>query len=182
MTLDAIFVEGVALVAAAREASYAVLAAAVGAHVGEAGALVDVLTVDVAVAFGAQLVEGRRARLGARVAGQAPGLADGAAAGALQVVALDLFGADAVPVLQVARLLALVDALGARGVQRQARRAGARERAVRVDAQAAALANARVQVALVHVRARFAVHLSNPPRRQFGQVSCTSNRLRSVPY
>lgn len=146
------------MVTAAVETSDAVLTAAVIAHVGEGRALVDVLAVDVAVAFWAEFLEGGRARLGARVAGVAPGFADAAAADAPQVVTLQLLGADAVAVVEVAGLLALIDAPGGRLVQRQSRRAGAGEGSLRVDADAAALADARVQVALVDVRARLAVH------------------------
>lgn len=146
------------MVTTAVETADTVLAAAVIAHVGEGRALVDVLAVDVAVAFWAEFLEGGRARLGARVAGVAPGFADAAAADAPQVVALQLLGADAVAVVEVAGLLALVDAPGGRLVQRQSRRAGAGEGSLRVDADAAALANARVQVALVDIRARLAVH------------------------
>ena len=102
------------MVATTREAADAVLTAPVIAHVGELDALVDVLAVDVAVAFGAELFEGGRSRFGAGIAGQTPGLADGTAADGFQVVAVHVFGADAVAVVQEAGLLALVDAAGAR--------------------------------------------------------------------
>ena len=161
VAFDAIFVQRVPLIAAAREAADAVLAAAVLAHAGKVGALVDVLAVDVAVPLGTELFEERRARLGARVARVTPRFADRAAADALQVVAFELLGADAVTVFQVARLLALVDAAHARRVQRQAGRAGARERSFRIDTNAASFADARVQIAFVDVGARFAIDLRN---------------------
>lgn len=87
----------------------------------------------------------------------APSFADTAAADAFQIMSLQFFGADAVTVVQVAGLLALVNAPGACFVQCQTGRAGARERSLGVDADAAAFANARIQVTFVDVGARFAV-------------------------
>ena len=129
------------------------------AHIRESGTLVNIFSIDVTVPFRTELFEGGRSGLGARVAIVAPRFADAATADALQVVALELLHADAVPVVEVARLLALVDAPSARVVERESRRAGAAERSFRVDADTAAFADARVQVALVHVRASFAVDL-----------------------
>lgn len=48
--------------------------------------LIGALAVDVAVALGAEFLEGRRSRLGARVAGVAPGFADAAAGSAHKIV------------------------------------------------------------------------------------------------
>lgn len=61
-------------------------------------------------------------------------------------------------VVKVAELLALVDAACGRLVERQYWMAGTFKGSIRVDAEAAAFADARVQVALIDVRARLAVH------------------------
>ena len=83
-------------------------------HIGELDALVDVFAVDVAVTFGAQLFESGWTRFGAWFTAETPGFTDGAAADGFQVVAVHVFGAHAVTVVQVARFLALVDATSAR--------------------------------------------------------------------
>lgn len=87
-----------------------------------------------------------------------PGFADAATADALQVMTFQLLGADAVTIVEIARLLTLIDAASGRLVQRQSRWAGAGERSFRVDADAAAFANARIQIAFVDVSASLAVH------------------------
>lgn len=61
-------------------------------------------------------------------------------------------------VVEVAELLALVDGACGRLVERQYRMAGTFKGSIRVDAEAVAIADARVQVALIDVRARIAVH------------------------
>jgi hypothetical protein len=159
--LDAVLVESVALVTATGEATDAVLAASIVTHVGEVSAFVDVFAVDVAGAFRTQFFESGCSRFWTRVATVSPSFADGAAAHALQVVPFDLFGADAVPVVQVTRFLTLVDAARSSFVQGQSGRTGTGERTFRVDTDAASFTNARIQVAFVYIRACFAVHLSN---------------------
>lgn len=61
-------------------------------------------------------------------------------------------------VVEVAELLVLVDGACGRLVERQYRMAGTFKGSIRVDAEAVAIADARVQVALIDVRARIAVH------------------------
>ena len=168
--LDAVFVESVALVTATGEAADAVLAASIVTHVGEVSAFVDIFAVDVAGAFRTQFFESGCSRFWTRVATVSPGFADGAATDALQVVTFDLFGADAVPVVQVTRFLTLVDAARSSFVQGQSGWTGAGEGSFRVDTDAASFTNARIQVAFVDIRACFAVHLSHestclPPRQ-----------------
>ncbi len=160
IALDSVFVESVALVAATREATDAVFAATMVAHVGECCTFIDIFSVDVTVPFGAELLESDRARFWARIASVTPCFTDTATTNALQVVSFQLFGTNSVSVVEVARLLALIDTTGSSLVECQTRRTSARERSLRVDANTTAFANARVQIAFVDVRARLAVHLS----------------------
>ena len=140
------------------ETADTVFASSVIAHVGESGTLVDVLAVDVSVSFGTQFLKRGRARFRTRIASVTPGFADAVTANALEVMTLQLFGANAVTIVKVTRLLTLIDASSGRLVECQSRWAGAGERTFRVDADASTFANARVQVALVDVRASLAVH------------------------
>jgi len=104
-----------------------------------------------------------RALPGTTLAGAAPRLAHGAAAGVLVEETLELAAAGALVVLHEAGLGAAVDAVPLARVQRQSRRTLAVEGTLRVDARAATLANSGLQLALVHVHARFAV--------QFGEAA-----------
>ena len=119
IALDAVFVDGESLVAATGKAADAVLAASVIAHVGKLGALVDVFAIDVAVTLGAEFFESSRPGFGTRIAAETPGFADGAAADALQIVTVQIFGTDSVAVVQIAGFLALVDAACPRVIQGQ---------------------------------------------------------------
>lgn len=159
IALDSVLVQGVALVTAARETSDAILTAAVFTHVRELRAFVDVFAVDVTVTFGTKFLEGNRSWFGTRVASMTPRFSDGATADALQIVALHFLGADAVPVVKETRFLALVNTARSCVVQGQSWRTRAAEGSFRVDAYAAAFANARVEIAFVNICARFAVHL-----------------------
>ena len=159
IALDSVFVEGVALVAPTRETTDAVFAATVVAHVGECSAFVDIFAVDVAVSFWTKFFESDRARFWTRIASVAPSFADTATTNTLEVMALQFLGADAVSVVEVTRLLTLIDAARAGLVQCQTGRASASEGTFRVDTDSAAFANARIQIAFVNVRASLAVHL-----------------------
>jgi len=59
VALDAVLVDSKTLVTSTREAANAVFTTSVITHVGELDTLVDVFAVDVAVTFGAQLLESR---------------------------------------------------------------------------------------------------------------------------
>lgn len=145
------------MVTPARETTDAVLTPAVIAHVGESGTLVDILTINVTMSFGTKFFESYRSWFRTRVASVAPSFADAATADALQIVALQLLGTDAVSVVEVARLLTLIDAASARLVQCQTRWTGAREGSFGVDADTATFANAGIEVAFVDVSACLAV-------------------------
>lgn len=86
------------------ETADTVFASSVIAHVGESGTLVDVLAVDVSVSFGTQFLKRGRARFRTRIASVTPGFADAATANALEVMTLQLFGANAVTIVKVTRL------------------------------------------------------------------------------
>lgn len=98
-----------------------------------------------------------RALPGTPFARAAPRFANGAAARVLVEKPLELAAAGALVVLHEAGLRPAVDAVPLARVQSQSGRTLAVEGALRVDARAAALANAGLQLALVHVHARFAV-------------------------
>ena len=99
------------------ETADTVFASSVIAHVGESGTLVDVLAVDVSVSFGTQFLKRGRARFRTRIASVTPGFADAATANALQVMTLQLLGANAVTIVKVTRLLTLIDASSGRLVE-----------------------------------------------------------------
>ena len=158
IAFDSVLVEGVSLITATGETSDTVLAPTVLAHVEKVGTFVDILSIDVTVTFGTEFFESDGARFGTRIARVTPRFTDAATADALEIVTLKFLGADTVTVFEVARLLALIDAPCGRVIERQSRWASAAERSFRVDANATAFTDARIEVAFIDVGARLAVH------------------------
>ena len=110
IALDSILIEGVSLIASARETPDAVLTSSVFAHVGEIGAFVNIFAIDVTVAFWTEFLESNRSWFRTRITGMTPGLTDTTTADALEIMALKFFGADTVTVFEITRLLALINA------------------------------------------------------------------------
>ena len=110
IALDSILIEGVSLIASARETPDAVLTSSVFAHVGEIGAFVNIFAIDVTVAFWTEFLESNRSWFRTRITGMTPGFTDTTTADALEIMALKFFGADTVTVFEITRLLALINA------------------------------------------------------------------------
>jgi len=144
------------LVAPAAERADRVPAASILAH-SRQSALVDVPAVDETWTLGTQFQMSRGAGARTRLASTAPSFSYGAAAGVFVEESLQLSAAGALVVVDEAGLRPAIDAVSLGRVQRESWRTLAGEGALGVDARSSALADARFQLALVDVDARFAV-------------------------
>ena len=87
-----------------------------------------------------------------------PSFSDAATADALQIMPIQFFCADSVPMLHVTRLLTLINASSGRIIQSETGRTSTCKGSFSIDADPTSFTDSRVEVAFIDVRARFPVY------------------------